>query len=561
MKAMLIAPYSGMAEVMKQLALPSDVTLDIRVANLDEGEEFARQAELEDYDVLISRGGTALTIEKAASLPVIHIDITGYDMLRVFTLIKNMNKKVALVGFSSITQGAATLCNILEYDVEVKTVHTREEVKPLLEELKAQGFQAVIGDVITVQTAESTGIHGVLITSGKEALLQAVEEARRAFSLSKKVKHNFSLLHETFLHFPHPMAIVDEELSIREKNEKFDQMAQQDSITFSSIKRAIKDSIGSQTAKWIPFTANDRSYMLQIFCVNRYMAGLMFYPTSGLEKRSDVSIHFDVKPMALIGDSLYTHSLRNQLKKLSSQHKPVHIIGAPGTGRSAAASFLHIERFKEAPFLSLDGAQMDQSSLETLTKILLPIQKGTLLVHRLQAADPELIKQVNGLIERLPADIQILFIDEAPYLESGEAEALHLLPLVERRADIPAFAHYFLTSFHMENGSETLGIKSKAMDLLQQYTWPGNLNELKQTIRALSRQASGFYIEPEDVKKLLEAKQSLASSVPLTLSGTLKEIEKRVIDQVLNEENGNQSKAAKRLGINRSTLWRKLNDE
>ncbi|MGD7045729.1 PrpR N-terminal domain-containing protein [Jeotgalibacillus proteolyticus] len=556
---MLIAPYSGMAEVMKQLTLPSDVTLDIRVANLDEGEEFARQAELEDYDVLISRGGTALTIEKAASLPVIHIDITGYDMLRVFTLIKNMNKKVALVGFSSITQGAATLCNILEYDVEVKTVHTREEVKPLLEELKAQGFQAVIGDVITVQTAESTGIHGVLITSGKEALLQAVEEARRAFLLSKKVKHNFSLLHETFLQFPYPMAIVDEELSIREKNEEFDRIAQP--ITFSSIKRSVMDSIDSQTTKWIPFTTNNRTYMLQIFCINRYMAGLIFYPTNGLEKRNDVSIHFDVKPMALIGDSLYTHSLRNQLKILSSQHKPVHIIGAAGTGRSAAASFLHIERFKEAPLISLDGAQMDQSSLETLTKILLPIQKGTLLIHRLQSADPELLNQVTVLTERLPADIQILFIDDQPYCETKEAEALHLLPLVERKADIPAFAHYFLTSFHMETGSETLGIKTEAMELLKQYHFPGNLNELKQTIRELSRQASGFYIEPEDVKKLLEAKQSLAFSNQLQLSGTLKEMEKQIIDQVLNEENGNQSKAAKRLGINRSTLWRKLNEE
>ncbi|TDL31966.1 sigma-54-dependent transcriptional regulator [Jeotgalibacillus sp. S-D1] len=561
MKAMLIAPYSGMAEVVKQMTLPPDVTVDVRVANLDEGEDFARQAELEEYDVLISRGGTALTIEKAVSLPVINIDITGYDMLRVFTLIKNMNKKVAMVGFSSITQGAATLCSILEYDIEVRTVHTREEVKPLLEKLKAQGYQAVIGDVITVQTAEAAGIPGVLITSGKEALLQAVEEARRAFMLAKKVKHNFTLLHETFSHFPYPMVILDQDLSIREKNDAFIRLAEMEELSFSSMKRTVEDCITDNATRWIEFTVRQRSYMVHVFRVNRDTAGLMFYPVEGLKETRAVSIQYDVKPMALIGESPYTKMLKNQLKQLAYQRTPVHIIGAAGTGRSAAALLLHAERFESAaPLVSVDGALIDQNSFAILEQMLLPIQKGTLIIHHLQAADQGWRKQINELIGRLSSDIQVISIDETTYTETEEAEVLHLLPLSERKTDIPAFAHYFLTSFHMESGSETLGIRPEAMAFFQQYHWPGNLHELKQTIHELSRQASGYYIEESSVKKLLDAKHSLASPGHLQPTGTLKEMEKRIIDQVLHEENGNQSRAAKRLGINRSTLWRKLND-
>ncbi|PPA69364.1 sigma-54-dependent Fis family transcriptional regulator [Jeotgalibacillus proteolyticus] len=560
MKAMLIAPYSGMAEVVRQLTLPPDVTLEIRVANLDEGEEFARQAELEEYDVLISRGGTALTIEKTVSLPVIHIGITGYDMLRIFTLIKNMNKKVAMVGFSSITQGAATLCSILEYDIEVKTVHTREEVKPLLEELKSQGFQAVIGDVITVQTAESSGIQGVLITSGKEALLEALEEARRAFMLSRKVKHDFSLLHETFTQFPYPMSVIDQELKIREKNHAFTQLVDGNELSFTSIKRTIFNTVNDKKARWTSLSVGRRTYMLQTFRVNSYLAGLLFYPIGGYGDNKAISIHYDVKPMALIGDSTYTKSLKNQLKKLASQHKPVHIIGAPGTGRSAAALLLHAERCKEAPLISIDGEYMDDKSLETLEHILRPLHQGTLLINHLQIADEKITKKIDQQLRYLSADIQILYIDNPPYTEHKEAEAIHLLPLTQRKADIPAFAHYFLTSFHMEAGSDTLGIKPEAMELLKQYNWPGNLNELKQTIHELSRQASSYYIEEEAAKSLLEAKQVQTTSSPLQTEGTLKEIEKRIIDQVLQEENGNQSRAAKRLGINRSTLWRKLND-
>ncbi|MHC8523844.1 hypothetical protein ACPJHQ_25145 [Rossellomorea sp. H39__3] len=56
MKALLIAPYSGMAEVSKQLDLPPDVKMDVTVANLEEGADFARQTMLEEYDIIISRG-------------------------------------------------------------------------------------------------------------------------------------------------------------------------------------------------------------------------------------------------------------------------------------------------------------------------------------------------------------------------------------------------------------------------------------------------------------------------------------------------------------------------
>lgn len=561
MKAMLIAPYSGMAEVVKQMMLPPDVTVDVRVANLDEAEDFARQAEREEYDVLISRGGTALTIEKTVSLPVIHIDITGYDMLRVFTLIKNMNKKVALVGFSSITQGAATLCSILDYDVEVRTVHTREEVKPLLEHLKAQGYHAVIGDVITVQTAESTGIPGVLITSGKEALLQAIEEARRALELAKKVKHNFTLLHETFSRFPYPMVILDRDLSIQEKNMLFDQFAEAGELSFSSIKRSIEDSLAENAVRWTEFTVLQRSYMVHIFPVNQQTAGLMFYPVKDRMEPRAVSIQFDVKPMALIGDSPYTKMLKKQIKQLAAQAKLIHVIGAQGTGRSAVALLIHATRTETAsPLVSVDCVLIDQNSFDTLEQMLLPIQKGTLIIRHLQAAELPWRKQLNELITRLSADIQVIFIDEPHNTPLSDAEALHLLPLSERKADIPAFAHYFLTSFHMESGSETLGIRPEAMALFQQYDWPGNLHELKQTIHELSRQATGYYIEGEFTKKLLDIKQSLTFSGDPQPTGTLKEMEKSIIDKVLQEENGNQSRAAKRLGINRSTLWRKLND-
>src|SRR5690625_815760 len=125
MKTLFIAPYSGLAEIAKKMDIQDDIDLDITIANLEEGVQAAELAEKQGYEVIISRGGTATMIQNHVSIPVVHIDISGYDMLRVFTLIRGIKEGVALVGFANISQGAATICNILEYDVKMVTIKSR----------------------------------------------------------------------------------------------------------------------------------------------------------------------------------------------------------------------------------------------------------------------------------------------------------------------------------------------------------------------------------------------------------------------------------------------------
>lgn len=140
-------------------------------------------------------------------------------------------------------------------------------------------------------------------------------------------------------------------------------------------------------------------------------------------------------------------------------------------------------------------------------------------------------------------------------------QTLHVLPLRQRKEDIPGFVNYFLTELHAENGNETLGVKPDAMDLLKSYEWEGNISQLKRFIRELSLMTDGNYIELAQVRNLavcLNEMKDQAYSDNLPVSGTLKEMEQQMIQKVLQEEGNNQSRAAKRLGINRSTLWRKL---
>jgi transcriptional regulator with PAS, ATPase and Fis domain len=140
--------------------------------------------------------------------------------------------------------------------------------------------------------------------------------------------------------------------------------------------------------------------------------------------------------------------------------------------------------------------------------------------------------------------------------------SIYIPPLRERREDIEDLVHVFISELHPKYGNGVVGIRLDALQEIINYEWPGNVEQLKQVIEQLFLQSHSFYIEKEAVVTVLNRlEQQVKKSDELThidLSGTLEEIEKQVITKVLEEEGLNQSKAAKRLGINRSTLWRKL---
>ena len=193
-KALVIVPYEGLYEMMKEIQQEvEDIQFKIELGNLNEGVAIAKEAENNGYHVIISRGGTASMIQEAVSIPVIDIQVSGYDVLRIITLVKGFSRKAAIVGFSNITQGAATICKLLDLDIKTLTITKDIEVTEKLTNLKKLGYEVVIGDVVTVQSAKQLGLTGVLITSGKEAIIDALEETRRTYRIFSRLQQEVSL--------------------------------------------------------------------------------------------------------------------------------------------------------------------------------------------------------------------------------------------------------------------------------------------------------------------------------------------------------------------------------
>ena len=133
-------------------------------------------------------------------------------------------------------------------------------------------------------------------------------------------------------------------------------------------------------------------------------------------------------------------------------------------------------------------------------------------------------------------------------------------PLRKRREDIPLLADFFLTRYTEENRSQIKSISPKAMDILMRYDWPGNVRELENTIERSVIICKSDTITTDTLPAALNKDQEYLSDrgESHTLGRTLKEAEKEMIMQTLEEVGGNRTKTAKILGISRRTLQLKL---
>jgi len=109
----------------------------------------------------------------------------------------------------------------------------------------------------------------------------------------------------------------------------------------------------------------------------------------------------------------------------------------------------------------------------------------------------------------------------------------------------------------------TLQAVNAALDLLKDFGWEHDIDQLKRVVRTLMLESSGPYITAEDTQRILHTEKNKviaqgAISKKVDFSGTLDEIMNSVVKAIVEEEGMNQSRAAKRLGISRSTMWRRL---
>ncbi|MFJ7978132.1 PrpR N-terminal domain-containing protein [Peribacillus sp. NPDC096379] len=586
-KALAIVPYEGLFEMMKEIGQEvEDIQLQIELGNLYEGVAIAKDAENNGYHVIISRGGTASMIQEAVSIPVIDIQVSGYDVLRILTLVKGFSGKAAIVGFSNITQGAATICKLLDLDIKTLTITKDTEVKEKLTNLKKLGYEVVIGDVVTVQTAKQLGLTGVLITSGKEAIIDALEETRRSYGLFSRLQQDVSLFQSILDCNEQAIGVINREEKIIYGNERFNKEFQWLKLENSAdVQKLIQEAVLTREKQTKTVHIN-QSFWTITACPKEDATVLYFekgLPNQTIVQGGDVNLnaiefHTSASYIPISGKSELIQKVLKQIDQYSKSEEPVWISGEKGNGKELAAHSIYLKRkTMNEPFIILNCDLLSAEQLKNLMNedFIRKYANGVTYLKNIDKLNSYMQKELYHILKNEnDKKLQWLVSSEDNIEEKVKNGTfhrdlyhtlaqlkIHIPPLRERRKDIEDLVHVFISELRPRYGNEVIGIRLDALEEITDYDWPGNVEQLKQVIEQLFLQSHSYYIEKEEVEtvfKRLEQQEKNDALTHIDISGTLEEIEKQVITKVLEEEGLNQSKTAKRLGINRSTLWRKL---
>jgi propionate catabolism operon transcriptional regulator len=606
-KVLAIAPYPGLKGLIESIAKDdARIKIDIEVADLHNALPIV-QAAKGKYDVILSRGGTSTLIKSHVTLPVVDIPVSGYDILRVLTLVKNSNSKVAIIGFPNICRGVAEVSSLLDYEIPIYSVDRAADVPQALEQAFEHDAQIVLGDVVTVNTAEQMGYNGILITSGRESVLEALEEVKRIYEFVWKAQESEHLFEHILEHHRTGVMAVNESGGILYANEAAASLLGYNSSVIRGMNLAGIDPIWSRyleeagkrttggvnkQTKWF----QRRQVSIEIIVPSKqsrpsYSYFVYLYPSENTSN-SPATYNFQLTDRIatfaqVMGSSSVIMQAIKRAKAMAQTRNPIWITGEEGSGKQLFCQAIHSASKRAGDALYIIPCEQlseeEQESVllgtEDYPGLLFKESVGTICLDNIQHVSPQLQHKLlstmtTGTHARLivttshPIKLMLKKEEMEPSFVLAFMDMyLNLPPLRERLEDIDEIARVLIANYNSRHGKQIVGIRQEVLeDDLMHKLWPGNIHQLRIVLESMLSCTNGHYIGPSEAKegwqKVRESLQNEASSqlATINLSGTWDEIEQRILLEILEKEGMNQSKAAKRLGINRSTLWRKLKD-
>lgn len=263
------------------------------------------------------------------------------------------------------------------------------------------------------------------------------------------------------------------------------------------------------------------------------------HEASGRSANDFVAVNCAAIPAELVESELFGHT------------------GQAFTGARAARAGL----FETASGGTLFLDEIGELSLNVQPKLLRVLQEGTIRRvgdSREKSVDVRVIAATNRDLEK---DVAEARFREDLYWRVNVIH-LHAPPLRERAYDIPLLVEYFLAKIAAKQAAAPLPIAPDALALLTAYSWQGNVRELENTIERAIALARGSILTVEDLPERIRA-GGMSSAVLANAKNqrlTLAELEREYILEILRETDGNKSRTAEILGLDRKTLYRKLDE-
>jgi DNA-binding NtrC family response regulator len=307
-------------------------------------------------------------------------------------------------------------------------------------------------------------------------------------------------------------------------------------------------------------------------------------------------------PPRIIGASRPMRELFNHIALAARSMSTVLIIGESGTGKELVARAIHELSERKGAFVPVNCAAIPAELIESelfghtgsaftgakhpRAGLIEASDGGTLFLDEVGdlplPVQPKILRSLQeGAVRRVGANaeksvnLRVVAATNRD-LEQGVSEGrfredlfwrlnvirLKVPPLRERPFDIPLLVEHFVNKAAEVAKKPPLDVSSEALAVLTAYSWPGNVRELENAIERAVAFARGAVLTPDDLPERVRTSGSASALIARSVEQnmTMREVEREYILEVLRRTGGNKSRAAELLGLDRKTLYRKLDE-
>ena len=586
-RILAITPYASLNKVIADIAGKyEDIELEIYEGDLAAGVDIAYRMRNAGFDVILSRGTTALRIESQMDIPVVDIGYSGYDMYRAMTMGISMLPNPVILVSDALARDAGTVCEIMNVELPMVTIendYDEGQYMGHLETIHKENRDLICYSNVVYTVAKVMGINSILITSGDESVREALKTALKIHEVQVREERRQEAYQKALDRSGETICLLEKGRLL------YSNIRQKDQLKSLMEQINIYKMLDIDKNNPVPVVSiGKKKQVLSAARLDGEGDFLLYHLWEPVERMAEDAIVKVNKADNYFSD-LHLFVGRERAKSLAEmagycyrEQTPIHLFGAPGTCKDRIAFELYKAAAGEDEcFYQIRCIKADKTAMQQLADRLYDrsSERRTIFLDGIEFLDEESQHILFDLTQYAP-QLHIWFLSSSESnlnksVESGMfSRKLYraltgsvevILPLCGRKDDIQSLVNAYITRLNADASNQIIRVNKAGMEYLKEYDWPMNILQLERVIKDLAAQSQAGRICAPDVCRVLDMekvyyKDSYTGGM-VNLEGSLDDIRTRIVNQVLKEEGMNQTRTAKRLGISRATLWKILKEQ
>lgn len=580
----------------------------------------ARELEQQGCDLIVARGVQARLIKRSVRIPLVEITVTPQELASVMLDLKEELEldcpRIGLIGFPNMFSDTSQFNRLLHIDLRLYMAEQEEQLEEMVDKALQDGCNAVIGGNRVCASAGQKALPYKFIPSGEESLRNALATASRVGYAIDLEKHNSAEINALLNYTFSGIIQVDKERIIRRVNRVTNNLlgrstdvllGQEISAVLPNLNQnVLTDALlhGKEAYAFL-LDIDHRAVVVNVapILVGEQIEGAVLTFQEGqrlIEMDSEMRRELYQRGFVArytfentICEDPETQALFELAKRISKFSAPILLTGETGSGKNLLAQCIHNESLlRKNAFVTIDCSAWLPETLDNMLFGNYTVRKdssvdsyaemaqdGTLYLSHVEMLPLETQYKLlclirgrflhNGPSRPVAANVRIIASSTVSLIarvEKGEFRSdlyyalsvlsLEMLPLRRHRGDILGWTAFYLDEWQ-EKYKRYVHLTQGAQRYLQEYEWPGNLDQLNSVCERLVLLTQKRNIDEVFLRQQLEqiAPRTLPGTEQIVLYKDQKAVE---IAALLKKHHGNRQQVAAELGVSKTTLWRYL---